>query len=299
MTSPELADLAASFRRHLRAEGRTERTCTLYLQSVRFFGDWLAAQGRTRTLDQLTHDAVRDWLADLSDRVAPGTVLTRWRGLRRFTGWLHAEGEIDTQPMIGIGKPEAPEAPVPVFSDEQLAALIKSCAGKGFAERRDEAIIRLLLDCGIRVSELCGIRVGDLDLDNGAALVTGKRGKSRHVYFGTRTTRALDRYLRLRQRHRWSHLDALLLSERGPLSPDGVRYRLQVRGRAAGLEDSANPHRFRHSFAHDFLLAGGQERDLKRLAGWNSDVMLEKYGRSAADARAEAAAKKLNRGDRV
>ena len=58
-------------------------------------------------------------------------------------------------------------------------------------------------------------------------------------------------------------------------------------------------HQFRHTFAHDFLMAGGQERDLKRLAGWSSDVMLERYDASAADARAKAAAQRLNRGDRV
>jgi len=58
-------------------------------------------------------------------------------------------------------------------------------------------------------------------------------------------------------------------------------------------------HQFRHTFAHDFLMAGGQERDLKRLAGWSSDVMLERYGASAADARAKAAAQRLKRGDRV
>jgi integrase len=70
------------------------------------------------------------------------------------------------------------------------------------------------------------------------------------------------------------------------MSPDGVRDRLALLGAAAGIDD-LHPHRFRHTFAHDFLMNGGQERDLKRLAGWSSDVMLERYGASAADARAK------------
>jgi integrase len=73
---------------------------------------------------------------------------------------------------------------------------------------------------------------------------------------------------------------------------------MNVRAEQAGI-DHLHPHQFRHTFAHDFLMAGGQERDLKRLAGWTSDTMLERYGASAADARARAAAQRLKRGDRV
>jgi integrase len=73
---------------------------------------------------------------------------------------------------------------------------------------------------------------------------------------------------------------------------------VNYRAHLAGI-DHIHPHRFRHTFAHDFLMSGGQERDLKRLAGWSSDVMLERYGASAADVPAKAAAQRLKRGDRV
>jgi len=165
-------------------------------------------------------------------------------------------------------------------------------------DRRDEAIIRLLLDCGLRVSELCGLRLTDVNLDQEMAIVTGKGNKVRPVYYSARTTAALDRYLRMRGAQRWNHLDAFFLTQRGAMSPDGVRERMQVRGAMAGIED-LHPHRFRHTFAHDFLMAGGQERDLKRLAGWSSDIMLERYGASVADERAKAAAHRMKRGDRV
>jgi hypothetical protein len=103
----------------------------------------------------------------------------------------------------------------------ELAALMKSCAGKDFRDRRDEAIIRLLLDCGLRVSELCTLTVQGTDLDQGMAIVQGKGRKVRPIYFGARTTRALDRYIRARSRERWAHLDALFITQRGSLSPDG------------------------------------------------------------------------------
>ena len=223
---------------------------------------------------------------------------TRYRGLFRFCGWLVDEEEITANPMKALSPPQPKSKPVPVLTDTDLAALLKACAGKDFRDRRDEAMIRLLLDCGLRVSELCGLTVEGVDLDQGMTLVRGKGNKVRPVYFGARTARAVDRYLRQRSTQRWAHLDALFLTQRGALTPDGARERMKVRGTQAGIDD-LHPHRFRHTFAHDFLMSGGQERDLKRLAGWSSDVMLERYGASAADARAKAAAQRMKRGDRV
>ena len=296
---PSIDDLVKSFGRYLRAEGRADRTVKIHTQAPRFFARWLADQDIQPTLDQLTRDNLIGWFAHLTETKAPGTVHIRHLGMGRFVRWLIAEDEIDDNPLEGIRKPEQPEKPVPVLSDADLAALIKACQGKTFNDRRDEAIIRVLLDCGLRVAELCGMTLNNLDLDNGAAVVTGKRGKVRAVYFGARTERALDRYLRMRASHRWAHLPAVFLTQRGAMSTDAVRERMEVRAGMAGLKDPANPHRFRHTFAHDFLMSGGQERDLKRLAGWSSDVMLERYGASAADARAAAAAKRLRRGDRI
>jgi site-specific recombinase XerD len=293
-----LDDLAASFRRHLRAEGRSERTAVLYGMSIKFFSAWLEAHDRKPTLDEMTRGAIREWLADLAETRELSTVRTRYKGLHRFGGWLVNEGELVDHPMRGLDVPVAKDKPVPVLGDDELVALLKACAGKGFTARRDEAVVRMLLDCGVRVSELCGLTLDDVDLDREMALVRGKGSKIRPVYFGARTARALDRYRRERTRHRHAHSAAFFLSQRGPLSPDGVRDILRRLGTVAGIAD-LHPHRFRHTFAHDFLVSGGQERDLKRLAGWSSDVMLERYGASAADMRAREAARRLRRGDRV
>jgi site-specific recombinase XerD len=293
-----LQDLQRSFLRHLRAEGRSPATLRLYGQAVTFFSRWLESGGREATLDELSRPAIREWLAVLSDTHEPGTVKVRYRGLFRFCTWLVDEDELAENPMKTLAQPTLKMKPVPVISDDELNALLKACAGKEFNDRRDEALIRLLLDCGVRVSEACGLRLDQLDLDQNMAIVNGKGSKVRPVYFGARTARALDRYVRARSHHRWAHLDALFLTQRGALSPDGARDRVKIRGTAAGI-DALYPHRFRHTFAHDFLMSGGQERDLKRLAGWSSDVMLERYGASAADARAKAAAQRLKRGDRV
>ena len=298
MESASLQDLGQSFARHLRAERKSPGTIRLYMQSVRFFSEWLEANGHAPTMENLTRRRIADWLADLNTKNEPATVKTRYRGLFRFCVWALAEDEIDAHPMIGISPPVPKPKPVPVLTDLDLDALIKACSGKTFNDRRDEAMIRVLLDCGIRVAELCTLNLDSIDLDNEMALVVGKGDKTRPVYFGARTVRALDKYIRIRRTHRWAHLDRLFLTQRGPMSTDGAREIIKLRGRAAGIED-LHPHRFRHTFAHDFLMNGGQERDLKRLAGWTSDTMLERYGASAADARAKSAAQKMKSGDRV
>lgn len=300
MTTP-LDELAASFHMHLRAERRAERTCTIYLQSVRFYAAWLAEHDKPATVDQLTRSNIAAWLADLSDRNAASTVRTRWRGLYRFCRWAVEEGELGTHPMDGIRAPDAPASPVPVLDDDQLAALIKACGrgrGRKFYARRDEAIIRLLLDGGCRNAELCGITMEQLNLQHEMVMVTGKGSKVRPVYFGPRTARSIDRYLRERRKHRHADSTMLFLGERGALTPDGVREILTMRSELAGI-GHVHPHQLRHTWAHDFLVSGGQERDLKRLAGWSSDAMLSHYGASAADERARIASKKMQRGDRV
>ncbi|WP_322857326.1 tyrosine-type recombinase/integrase [Mycobacterium shigaense] len=297
----DLESLRSSFYRFLRVEGKAERTLVLYGQSLTYFGRWLTDQGQPVDVSSLTRDNVLDWLDSLrAHGLKTGTVLTRWRGLRRFTNWLVSESIIDTDPLAGItvDKPEPP--PVPVFTDDELAALVGACKGKAFNDRRDEAVIRLLLDCGLRVSEVTGIDVDHLDLNGEAVEVTGKGSRKRFAYFGARTGLALDRYLRERRKHRHKSDPALFLGERGRFTPDGVRERLKVRAEMAGLDPRlVHPHRFRHTNAHDFLLAGGQERDLKKLMGWRSDTMLERYGASAADQRAREATRRLRRGDRI
>ncbi len=297
----DLESLRGSFNRSLRVEGKAERTLVLYGQSITFFSAWLDERGRPADLSSLDRETVLQWLDYLRGRgLTTGTIRTRWRGLRRFVNWLLAEGIIRTDPLAGIviDKPEPP--PVPILTDDELTALLGACKGTRFVDRRDEAVIRLLIDCGLRVSEITGIDIGHLDLDGEAVTVTGKGSRVRPAYFGVRTGQALDRYLRARREHRHASSAALFLGERGRFTPDGVRERLKVRADMAGLDPATiHPHRFRHTNAHDFLLAGGQERDLKRLMGWRSDTMLERYGASAADHRAREAARRLKRGDRV
>lgn len=295
-----LDDLVASWRRHLRAADKAPRTVELYTQSVRFFTRWLADHDRPATLDELTRAAIANWLGDLADAgQSTNTLSTRFRGMRRFCRWLVAEQLRDRSPMEGMEQPKGQPQPVPLLSDDEVARLLKTCTGTAFADRRDQAILRVLFDCGTRISECARLTVADVDFDLEVIRVVGKGRKVRVVPFGAKTSKALDRYLRERRKHsRAGDTGRLWLSQRGPLSPDGLDERLRVRAAQAGVEN-LHAHRFRHTAAHAWLSAGGGEQDLKRLMGWTSDAMLAVYGSSAAEQRAREAARRLRLGDRL
>jgi site-specific recombinase XerC len=155
--SETLESLRASFNRSLRVEGKADRTLVLYGQSITYFSQCLIEQSLPVDLSSLTRSNVLGWLDALRARgLTPGTIRTRWRGLRRFVNWLVAEEIVTKDPLAGI----VVDKPEPVFTDEELTALVGAGRGKAFNDLRDAAAIRLLIDCGLRVSELTGI---DLD----------------------------------------------------------------------------------------------------------------------------------------
>jgi site-specific recombinase XerC len=149
-------DFVSSLLRHwsrsLRARGRSPRTIQGYTDSA----ERLAAYTREHGRSVLDRALVEDYLADLADQWKPTTVAFRYRSLQQWTKWLLAEGEIDEAPIAGMHAPAVPEQLLPVLSTDELRSLLKACEGRGFAERRDAAIIRLFLDTGMRLGEMAG-----------------------------------------------------------------------------------------------------------------------------------------------
>jgi integrase/recombinase XerC len=243
---------------------------------------------------------IRWFLAWMIETRSASTALNKYKSLQQFFRYLVDEEEMSRHPMARIPQPSVPQKLVPVVADDELSALLATCSGKSFIDRRDTAIIRLLMDTGARLSEVTLLDVDDLDLRLDLIRVRGKGDKQRAVPFGEKTGQALTRYLRVRARHKAANSSALFLRERGVarLEPNGVKIMLRRRGEQAGIS-RMHAHRLRHTLAHEWQLAGGNETDLMAIMGWDSPEMLRRYGRSAAAVRAQASHRALDLGNRV
>jgi len=218
--APTLDLLLPSWLLTLRADRKSTATIKTYGDGARYYLAWCAEQG----VEPLSRSSLRAWTTALLDGGnQPATARSRQLAVRRFASWLTEEGELAADPFMGIKLPKLDTTVVQPLTEDELRALLKACIPpKGLAPaqvlryRRDEAVLRLMLETGARAGEVVALALADLDLPDGTAIIRkGKGGKGRVVPFGASTAQAIDRYLRLRRSHRLAESPALWLGDRG------------------------------------------------------------------------------------
>jgi len=268
-------------------------TQKLYLYHVRRLAAWARLRGHEEFAN-VTKQELRAYLAAVTSR-SGGEASTAYKssvldGIKCLYVYLEEDEDIpDIAGRLSVGSALESDR-IAHLDAPEVDRLLGACL-----DERDRAVISVLLDCGLRISELASLDLAETqaDLVSMRLVVRGKGSKIRSVPYGPDTARALRRYVRSRAQSKHAHLPALWLGKGGQLHKAGLDALIRRVGARAGIDD-IYPHLLRHTWAHHYRLNGGQVDNLVYLAGWSGPAMALRYGRSAAAERAEQEARTIS-----
>jgi integrase/recombinase XerD len=271
-SSVAIERLVLDFLAYLELErGLSRNTLEAYRSDLLQFGRFL--KGRGVGVLEARHDDLAAFLSALAGAPAPVAAATLGRKvacLRSFYRHLRREGLIEHDPIAELHGPRKTQRLPRVLSRDEVARLLSEPRGTEPSALRDRALLEVMYACGLRVSEVTGLELGDVDLEEGMLCARGKGSKERLVPVGRQAVAALRVYCR---RGRPALLGTrveskLFLNRRGsPLTRQGLYKIIQGHARRAGLQASMSPHTLRHSFATHLLAGGCDLRSLQEMLG--------------------------------
>jgi len=282
-TATDLAEVGAAYVQHLRVEkGRSEHTVRAYAADLASLADFAAAQGVGRAED-VDLSLLRWWLADMRERgLAPATLARHSASARGLFAWARRTGRITVDPALRLATPNVPTTMPTVLGVGAMDAVLNLAdddadTGEPLA-LRDRLIVELLYDTGIRVSELVGLDVDDIDEQRRTVRVLGKGNKERTVPYGQPAQAAITTWLRKGRPELATAASgaALVLGARGGRLDPRTAREVVHRATAAGAT-SVGPHALRHSAATHLLEGGADLRVVQELLGHASPVTTQRY----------------------
>lgn len=314
MTTP-LDPEIRMFRRYLTVtKGRQPRTVTIYGDTVDWFAEYVHAELGVRDWHEIRRSHIDDFLGHARQTVrgrdgqgaSRGYLNQLYRSLRQFfKWWVDREAKPGTaNPIDRVEPPEFKVNRVDIVNADQIAAMITSCEGTEFVQRRDMAILTLFFSTGMRRKELARLTTSDIHIGQSGGSVridaaNAKTGEARVVGFGITVADALDRYLAARSKHVQHARPELWLGEKTkpPLGDTGVYQVIKRRGAKIGIK--VYPHMLRHTWAHLQKLNDVPQDEVMAAAGWRSPQMYNRYGSSTSEARALERAQRGTPLDRI
>jgi integrase/recombinase XerD len=259
------------FRDYLALEaGHSANTVEAYLRDLRRLGEFAATKG-VRAPAQLTRTHLRDFVYLLKDLgLSPATIRREVSAVRTYFGFLIGEGRVEQDPSDRLESPQRWRRLPETLSVKEVEALLAAPNVDEPLAWRDRAFLELAYGAGLRVSELCGLGITGLLLEEGLVRVFGKGGKERLVPIGRGVIGAVSTYLHtLRPRlDRGKSGGRVLLNVRGePLSRVGAWGIVKRCARRAGITKRVTPHTLRHSFATHLLEGGADLRAVQEMLG--------------------------------
>lgn len=261
-------------------QGLADNTREAYAHDVRLFLDYLHDAGLRPEAVRLP-DLHRFAAAMTDTGVAPRSVARILSGVRSFYRFLVIDGYLENDPTELLESPKVGKHLPAVLSVSEIEAIESTLDLSLPEERRDRAIIEVLYGCGLRVSELCGLGLSDLFLDEGYLRVCGKGSKQRLVPLADTTAHELRNWLADRAdiTPKPGEEDYVFLSfrRRSHLSRITIFHNLKIYARRAGITKEISPHTFRHSFATHLLEGGANLRAIQMMLGHESIATTEIY----------------------
>ncbi len=259
---------AEQFLAHLALERRlSAHTVTSYRRDLTCLAGFCDREGLGGWRDLKVHHLRRYAALSHGAGLNPRSIQRRLSGARSFLKYLIREGELEQNPAVGVSAPRAARKLPATLDVDQMGSLLQ-IKGDDPVTLRDRAILELLYSSGLRLGELTGLDLADLDLADGMVRVLGKGRKTRLVPVGRAARAALRDWLQARASLASPEEKAVFTGVRGQrISPRSVQARVSHWARRSGLGQRVHPHLFRHSFASHLLESSGDLRNVQEMLG--------------------------------